>query len=93
MVAPNICELSVHQTLHLRPFVLPPCQFTPPLNLRFLIFGLTPLGLLRYVVLTLYFLWECYFLFRPPFQESNYGVKQGPGVLVFASCHYRRLEF
>jgi hypothetical protein len=93
MVAPNICELSVHQTPLLRPFVLPPCQFTPPLNLRFLIFGLTPVGCSRNAVLTLYFLWECNFLFRPPFQESNYGVKQGLDVLVFASCHYCRLEF
>jgi len=67
MVAPNICELSVHQTLLLRLFVLPPCQFTPPLNLRFLVFGLTPVGWSRYVVLTLYFVWDCNFFISPTF--------------------------
>jgi hypothetical protein len=43
----------VHRTLVSRPFVLSlfitPCQYTPLLNLRRFIFGLTPFGWLRSV--------------------------------------------
>jgi hypothetical protein len=41
-----------------------PCHLTSDLNLRTLIFGLTPSGWLRSITLTAYFLWEYYFLFR-----------------------------
>ena len=39
-----------------------PCQFTPLLNLRSLIFGLTPFGWLHFIAL-FYFWWEHPFLF------------------------------
>ena len=42
--------------LYLRPFRFNvPCQFTPLINFRSLIFGLNPFGWLRSITLTPYF--------------------------------------
>jgi hypothetical protein len=51
------------------------CQFTPLLNLRSLIFGLTPFGWLLFIVLTSYFWWEYNFLFTTFFALSFWGNK------------------
>jgi hypothetical protein len=57
-----------------------PCQFRPFLNLRSLLFGLTPIGWELSITLIPHFWIE--FLFTifcliPLFQESNYGIKKG----------------
>lgn len=63
----------IHPALVLRVFALNrPCQFTPLLNLRCHIFGLTPFGWLLSVTLTRYFSWEYLFFYWRSFsQELN----------------------
>ena len=53
-----------------------PCKFTL-LNLRSLVFGKRPLDSCALLF------WQLPFLFTPPFQEHNQGVKQG-----FGECYY-----
>jgi hypothetical protein len=64
-----------------------PCQFTPLHNLRFLIFGLTPLGWLRSVTLTSYFWWE-YILFASAFSGTQLGRKTRAGCIVEINGSY-----
>jgi hypothetical protein len=68
--------VRVHQGFVLRPFVIrlfcfkDPFQFTPLLNLRSLIFGLTPVCWFISIYLSIFYCWE-YFYLRPLFQERN----------------------
>jgi hypothetical protein len=66
------------------------CQYTPVLNLRPLIFGLTPFGWLRSITLTPTYVMISYgsvifdlriFDVRPPLLIHKYGVRQGLGVV------------
>jgi hypothetical protein len=76
-----------------------PCQFTPLLNLRPFIFGLTPFGWLRCITLKPTYFSISYentifdlrlFYLRPLFQEHSQGVKQGLGVNRPASMLQKR---
>ena len=63
-----------------------PCQCTPLLNLRFLIFGLKSFGWLRFGMLICAYSMVSYgniiFNTRPLFQEHNETVKEGLGVFI-----------
>jgi hypothetical protein len=65
-----------------------PCQFTPLLNLRSLIFGLTLLGWLHSITLTPYFWWGYHFwftpfLFMPIFSRTQLGRKTRVGIIIY----------
>jgi hypothetical protein len=53
------------------------CQFKPLLNLRSLIFGLTPFGWLLFIVLTSYFWWKHNFSFTIFYTLSFRGTQLG----------------
>jgi hypothetical protein len=73
-----------------------PCQFTPLLNLRCLLFGFMRFG--RFICISLsLFLWEYYFLFRPfwfspTFSGTQLGRKTGTwcNVKNLLLCHNKR---
>lgn len=52
-----------------------PCLFTPPLNLCYLIFILTPFGCLHCVMIIPCFWWECCYWFMPFWLTSTYSGK------------------
>lgn len=68
-----------------------PYQFSPFLNLRFPIFGLTLFDWLRSTIPPPYFEWKYHFYFRLfylrlLFQRQNMGVKQGLGAYNTIDC-------
>jgi hypothetical protein len=76
---PSPCFTSVSYTLSC---FNAPCQFTPLLSLRSLIFGLTPVGWLRSITLSPYFWWEYHFWFTCTFSEKQLGRKRGAGCIL-----------
>ena len=103
----RFCEffILIHCSLHLpwfyHPNIISPCftpfclnascKFIPLLNLRFLIFGLTPVGWLHSITPTSSFVckynsWFTPFLFTPTFSVRRLGVKQG--LVVYLAVHY-----
>ena len=76
VTTPSSCFTPTYFT----PFYLnTPCQFTPFLNLHFLISSLTPFGWLCSIMLPPYFWWQYHFWFMPTFSEMQLGHKTRAG--------------